>query len=110
MGEFVHVPVPCLRWSHDDINEHMMFGHHGEEADSIYKLFDQLQRGEKTADDIAEPLDIVDFRGADERRVFYSLSNRRIMALSMYQSLHRVSLLGRRLQLDQADTLLNSCS
>ena len=64
-----------------------MFGHGNEDNDSIYKLVDQLLRGTTTPTDIEEPLEIVDFRGADGRREIYSLSNRRLTALQMYQAL-----------------------
>ena len=37
----------CLKWTHDDINAHMMFGHQGEEDRSIYQLLDALMRGKK---------------------------------------------------------------
>ena len=87
VGQHLKVPVLCLLWTHYDINKHMMFGHGNEDNDSIYKLVDQLLRGTTTPNDIEEPLEIVDFRGADGRREIYSLSNRRLTALHMYQAL-----------------------
>ena len=64
-----------------------MFGHGNEVDESIYKMVNRLIRGTMTPKDIAEPLEIVDFRGADGRREIYSLSNRRLTALRMYQAL-----------------------
>lgn len=61
-----------------------MFGHDRIDDDSVFKLVDQLQRGEKRAVDIDKPLDIVQYHGH-----FYSLSNRRLTALMMFQNLHR---------------------
>ena len=45
------VPVPCLRWTHDNINRNMMFGHGGAEDASIYKLVDEPR-------DIHKPLEM----------------------------------------------------
>ena len=53
----LEIPVLCLRWTHASINRNMMFGHGGEDNESIFKLVDQLQRGETTPGDIHEPLD-----------------------------------------------------
>ena len=80
----LEIPVLCLRWTHDSINRKMMFGHNGVEDASILKLVDQLQRGVKVAGDINEPLDV-----AQHNERFYSLSNRRLTALMMFQSLNR---------------------
>ena len=60
-----------------------MFGH-GEDDESIFKLVDQLQRGDIRASDINEPLDVAQHDG-----MFCSISNRRLTALMMYQALHR---------------------
>ena len=57
-----------------------MFG----DGESIFKLVDQLERGDKTPGDINKHLDVVQYQGN-----FLSLSNRRLAALMMYQSLHR---------------------
>ena len=57
-----------------------MFG----EGESIFKLVDQLERGEKNPGDINRHLDVAQYDGG-----FRSLSNRRLAALMMYQSLHR---------------------
>jgi len=83
-GQRVEIPVLCLRWTHDDINSKMMFGHGGKDDESILKLFDQLQRGNKQASQINAPLDVAQYSGK-----LCSLSNRRLTALMMYQGLHR---------------------
>jgi hypothetical protein len=62
----------------------MMFGHGGEDNESIFKLVDQMERGIKAAGDINEPLDVAQHDGK-----LCSLSNRRLTALMMFQSLHR---------------------
>merc|ERR1712086_410600 len=80
----VEIPVLCLRWTHDDVNSKMMFGRGGEDNESIFKLVDQLQRSVKSVGDINEPLDVAQHDGK-----FCSLSNRRLTALMMFQSLHR---------------------
>eukprot|EP00747_Dinoflagellata_sp_TGD_P169990 gnl/TRDRNA2_/TRDRNA2_200374_c0_seq1.p1 gnl/TRDRNA2_/TRDRNA2_200374_c0~~gnl/TRDRNA2_/TRDRNA2_200374_c0_seq1.p1 ORF type:complete len:770 (+),score=171.24 gnl/TRDRNA2_/TRDRNA2_200374_c0_seq1:50-2311(+) len=80
----LEIPVLCLRWTHDCINRKMMFGHDGHDNDSIFKLVDQLQRGEKAPTDINRQLDVVQYDGS-----FCCLSNRRLTALMMHQSLHR---------------------
>ena len=61
-----------------------MFGHDGIEDASIFKFGDQWQRGIKAAGYINEPLDVAQHDGK-----FCSLSNRRLTALMMFQSLHR---------------------
>ena len=43
INQRLEVPMLCLRWTHDCINHKMMFGEDG----SIFKLVDQLQRGNK---------------------------------------------------------------
>lgn len=50
----------------------------------MFKLVDQLQHGIKQPVDISEPLQVALFDGK-----MYSLSNRRLAALMMYQALHR---------------------
>ena len=81
-GERVCVPVLALRFAHDTINNKMMFGSGGREDDSIYKFVDQLIRGTKTKSD--DDLEIIVKDGK-----IYSLSNRRLAAFLMYQSLRR---------------------
>jgi len=76
----LEIPVLCLRWTQANINRNMMFG----EGESIFKLVDQLERGNKKPGDINKHLDVVQYQGN-----FLSLSNRRLAALMMYQSLHR---------------------
>jgi len=75
----VDVPVFALRFTHDTIDSRLHF----QNQKSIYKLFDDLQRGVKEPKDVDEPLDIVVRDGK-----VWSLSNRRLMTLRMYQSLH----------------------
>merc|ERR1712137_361048 len=76
-----------------------MFGHHGIDDDSIYKLVDQLQRGIKVPSDINEQLVVVQHNGH-----FRSLSNRRLTALLMYQSLHRDMTVKAWCKIDSHDT------
>jgi ankyrin repeat protein len=76
----LEIPVLCLRWTQASINRKMMFG----DGESIFKLVDQLERGAKNPCDINKHLDVVQYEGD-----FISLSNRRLAALMMYQSLHR---------------------
>ena len=76
----LEIPVLCLRWSQASINRKMVFG----DGESIFKLVDQLERGDKTPGDINKHLNVVQYQGH-----FVSLSNRRLAALMMYQSLHR---------------------
>lgn len=82
--QHLEIPVLCLRWTHSCINRKMMFGHDGVDDESIFKLVDQLQRGEKSPVETREPLDVAQHQGC-----FCSLSNRRLTALMMYQGLHR---------------------
>ena len=54
------------------------------DEESIFKLVDKLQRGERAPGGIHEPLDVAPHQG-----MYCSLSNRRLTALMMYQALHR---------------------
>merc|ERR1712224_509859 len=51
---------------------------------SLFKLFDELQRKCKVPQDIGEPLDVCLHEG-----LLYSISNRRLFVLLMYQAVHR---------------------
>ena len=75
----LEIPVLCLPWAQATINRKMMFG----DSESIFKLVDQLERGENNPGNINKHLDVVQHEGG-----FLSLSNRRLAALPMYQSLH----------------------
>ena len=55
LGTRLEIPVLCLRWTHATINRKMMFGHGGEDDESIFKLVDQLQRDVRQPSDINEP-------------------------------------------------------
>ena len=74
------IPVLCLRWTQASIDRKMMCG----DGESIFKLVDQLERENKKPGDINKHLDVVQYQ-----KNFLSLSNRRLAALTMYQSLHR---------------------
>ena len=76
----LEIPVLCLPWAQATINRKMMFG----DSESIFKLVDQLERGENNPGNINKHLDVDQHEGG-----FLSLSNRRLAALPMYQSLHR---------------------
>lgn len=84
VGSLVRIPVLALRWTHGDINYGMVFGHGDHAGLSILKLFDELQRGVKSPLEIQRPIDVVESKG-----MMFALSNRRLTALMMYQSLHR---------------------
>ena len=45
--QHLKISVLCLRWSHSCINSKMMFGQGGIDGESIFKLFDFLQREKK---------------------------------------------------------------
>jgi hypothetical protein len=59
----LQIPVLCLRWAQSCINRNMMFGHHGQDDESIFKLVDELQRGVKAPVDIEQVLDVVQYQG-----------------------------------------------
>ena len=73
------VPVTVLRFTHDTIDAGLRFANKG----SMYKLLDQLQRSELTAETL-EPMDVVYHEGN-----LWSMSNRRLAVLLQYQALHR---------------------
>ena len=73
-----------------------MFG----DGESIFKLVDQLERGEKKPGDINKHLDVVQHNGTS----FFSLSNRRLAALMMDQSLHRDSVVKAWCRICSSDT------
>jgi len=94
-GKLVMVPVLALRWTHDEVNRNMTFkrafdrgGARGEA--SVYALVrDLLATWHPRRDvsltapeDLDEPLDVCVFDGQ-----LWSLSNRRLAALMMFQSL-----------------------
>ena len=54
----LEIPVLCLRWTQASTNRKMMFGHDGVDDDSVYKLVDQLQRGDRTTGSIDKMLDV----------------------------------------------------
>ena len=55
----MQLPVACLDWTHDRINQHLAFGSDEYADHSIFKLFDDLLRGRKTPLDIDVPLNVV---------------------------------------------------
>ena len=75
------IPVPLLRWTHSGIDSQMIFAHDAREGRSVYETTNQLWRGEITTRDIT-PLEAVYYDGK-----LWSLSNRRLAALKMYQAL-----------------------
>lgn len=82
-GRPVDVPVSFLRWTHDKIHAQMVFMSGRYEGSSIYELVHNLLAG---IEDVAsvEPLDVV----LDGGRL-YSLSNRRLAAVKMFQALRQ---------------------
>ena len=81
MARWEWVPVPPLRWTHSGIDRRMIFAHDEREGRSVYETTDNLWRGVTTTRDIT-PLEVVYFGGK-----LWSLSNRRLAALKMYQAL-----------------------
>jgi hypothetical protein len=79
-GLLVNIPVYLLRFTHDTIDSRLHFRNQS----SIYKTFDDLQRNKMAPSDLDEPLDVC----YDDGKL-WSISNRRLMVLLMYQSLHR---------------------
>ncbi|CAK0839668.1 unnamed protein product, partial [Prorocentrum cordatum] len=76
------LPVHCLRWTHDTINGQMVFGTGRAQDRSVYELLHQLLTGEVKPQNIT-PLTVV----LDGDRL-YSISNRRLTALKMFQAVH----------------------
>jgi len=77
------VPVPCLHWTRDvkqGSDTDMMDEHDRHEGQSVYETVDQLWQGALRPEDI-EPLVVVLHSGK-----LWSLSNRRLAALKMYQA------------------------
>ena len=89
--QLVEIPVLCLLWEDDYIHSAMTFQHG--EPDNVGELVQQLIDGtRKPTSHIDEPLDVVQHKGyflpvaGDVQR------KRKLAALSMYQSLHRNTL------------------
>ena len=93
--QHLEIPIFCLRWTQATINRRMTFG----DGESIFKLVDQLERGDKKPADINQHLDVVQYQGN-----FLSLSNRRFAALIMYQSLHRDRVVKARCRICSSNT------
>ena len=90
------VPVQALRWTHRGINAQLAFGDNHEHADeSIFKLFEQLFRGNLTPLDVTkeDPLPVFLYKSPDNHLGLYSRRNRRLTAFLMYQALRREELL-----------------
>ena len=83
--ELVEIPVLCFRWRQNNIDSAMAFRRG--EPDSVHELVQQLHSGTRKPNDTDEPLDVVELNGE-----FWSLDNRKLAALVMYQSLHRDTL------------------
>mmetsp|Transcript_1148 Transcript_1148/g.1942 ORF Transcript_1148/g.1942 Transcript_1148/m.1942 type:complete len:415 (-) Transcript_1148:269-1513(-) len=74
------VPVLDLRFTHDTIGPNAQFS----DERSLYEAFDHLQRKALHPADFNEPLDVCYKDG-----IYWSMSNRRLVALLMFQALHR---------------------
>uniref|UniRef100_A0A0G4HGM9 Uncharacterized protein n=1 Tax=Chromera velia CCMP2878 TaxID=1169474 RepID=A0A0G4HGM9_9ALVE len=79
-GDHFKIPVLLLRFTHSSIDSRLSF----QNQESMYKTFDQLQRGTLLPDDLDEPLDV-----CYEDGILWSISNRRLFVLLMHQSVHR---------------------
>eukprot|EP00927_Polykrikos_kofoidii_P047846 TRINITY_DN42129_c0_g1_i1.p1 TRINITY_DN42129_c0_g1~~TRINITY_DN42129_c0_g1_i1.p1 ORF type:complete len:493 (-),score=26.26 TRINITY_DN42129_c0_g1_i1:47-1462(-) len=79
-GSHLNVPVVLLRFTHDSIDSRLHFRNQL----SIFKTFDEFQRGVKTPQQLEEPLDVCVHEGK-----LFSLSNRRLFTLLMYQAVNR---------------------
>eukprot|EP00928_Gymnodinium_smaydae_P074630 TRINITY_DN57660_c0_g1_i1.p1 TRINITY_DN57660_c0_g1~~TRINITY_DN57660_c0_g1_i1.p1 ORF type:complete len:642 (-),score=77.46 TRINITY_DN57660_c0_g1_i1:117-2042(-) len=79
-NEQIQVPVMALRFTHNTIDSRLHFRN----QHSMFKTFDELQREVLAPDELAEPLDICLHEGK-----LYSMSNRRLFVLLMYQAVHR---------------------
>ena len=77
--EIVHIPVSQLRFTHDTIDSRLHF----QNQLSLFKFFDELQR-EAIKPEELEPLDVCVHHGCA-----FSISNRRLFVLRMYQAVHR---------------------
>lgn len=77
------LPVQRLRWTHDGINAHMTFGQGRRQDSSIYEVVHDLFSERLKPTDIP-PLQVV----LDGNKLF-SLNNRRLAALKMYQALRQ---------------------
>eukprot|EP00930_Biecheleria_cincta_P043143 TRINITY_DN29665_c0_g1_i1.p1 TRINITY_DN29665_c0_g1~~TRINITY_DN29665_c0_g1_i1.p1 ORF type:complete len:2234 (+),score=365.95 TRINITY_DN29665_c0_g1_i1:40-6741(+) len=75
------IPVFWLRWTHDGINKKMVFGSGRQQDCSIYSMVHELFTGRLLPSDIP-PLQVV----MDGDKLF-SLCNRRLAALKMFQAL-----------------------
>ena len=73
------MPVATIRFTHDTIYSRHAF----KNGDSVFKLLDDLHRGHRQLQDL-EPLDACYYEGK-----LWSMSNRRLVVLLWYQSMHR---------------------
>ena len=77
----------------------LSLGQDTDDGESIFKLVDQLERGDKKPADINQHLDVVQYQGN-----FLFLSNRRFAALIMHQSLHRDRVVKARCRICSSNT------
>ena len=78
---WVWAPVLALRWTHSGVDSRAVFRHDKMEGRSIYQTLDELFRG------ITQPHDITPLEVVIDNHKLFSLSNRRLMALKMYQGI-----------------------
>ena len=62
-GTLASIPVLAIRWTHDTIDGRSIFLHGRHQGQSIYKLVDQVFRGNMPIEDLDAPLDIVRYEG-----------------------------------------------
>lgn len=89
--------VKKLRFTHNTINHYAQFGN----EKSLYLLFHEFQKGLREPDDLDEPLEVIDTGDGK----FWSLSNRRLVSLLMYQALHEDKDIHTRINLRHIRTL-----
>jgi len=78
------IPVLALRWTHQAVNGSLAFA----DGRSIFGLFERLFRG-TLAPEKVEPLHVYIHTGTDGVPGLYSRSNRRLLALMMFQATQR---------------------
>eukprot|EP00929_Paragymnodinium_shiwhaense_P045524 TRINITY_DN23254_c0_g1_i1.p1 TRINITY_DN23254_c0_g1~~TRINITY_DN23254_c0_g1_i1.p1 ORF type:complete len:530 (+),score=85.63 TRINITY_DN23254_c0_g1_i1:73-1662(+) len=83
------IPVSALRFTHHTVNASLAFGEdHENRQESIFKLFDSLFRGMLAPEEM-EPLHVFLVETPTGGLGLFSRSNRRLLALQMFQAARR---------------------
>eukprot|EP00929_Paragymnodinium_shiwhaense_P034054 TRINITY_DN18572_c0_g1_i1.p1 TRINITY_DN18572_c0_g1~~TRINITY_DN18572_c0_g1_i1.p1 ORF type:complete len:527 (+),score=37.62 TRINITY_DN18572_c0_g1_i1:117-1583(+) len=91
-GDLAIVPVRAIRFTHHTVNSDFAFGDSGHDQHSILSLFMDLFTGQAESENFREELHVCKHVGPDGHVGLYSRNNRRLIALLMYQSIRRDSL------------------